>query len=108
MNWWGGVAGATLGWWRRAGISYCLGLWFGRLLVVKWGRFFLIGEAKLERAERFVHRYEAGGIFFARLPPAVPHLISIPAGFIRINFRVFTAITLVASSLRTRILARCG
>ena len=42
------------------------------------------GEA--QRAEHWLHRYEAGGIFFARLLPVIRHLISIPAGIIRMNF----------------------
>ena len=35
-------------------------------------------------------RYEAGGIFFARLLPVIRHLISIPAGIVRMNFTIFS------------------
>jgi Uncharacterized membrane-associated protein len=43
-----------------------------------WGRYFLLSEHKLERAENWIRRYEAGGIFFARLLPVIRHVISIP------------------------------
>ncbi len=36
-----------------------------------------------------MRRYEAGGIFFARLLPVIRHLISIPAGIMRMGFLKF-------------------
>ena len=44
------------------------------------------GPEKLERAEVWLVRYESGGVFFARLLPVIRHLISIPAGIVRMNF----------------------
>ena len=49
---------------------------------------------KLEQAEQWLARYEAGGIFFARLLPVVRHLISIPAGIVRMNFGLFSLMTI--------------
>jgi hypothetical protein len=37
--------------------------------------------------EHWLVRHEA--VFFARLLPIVPHLISIPAGIVRLNFWIF-------------------
>src|ERR1700689_4916545 len=56
MNFWGVVAAGTFGSWLGSAVSYWLSLWLGRLVIVKWGRFFFISEAKLDRAERFMHR----------------------------------------------------
>ena len=78
------------------------------MVIVKWGRFFAISESKLIRAEHWLRRYEAGGIFFARLLPGVRHLISIPAGIVRMNFKVFSAMTLVGSFISCSILAYLG
>jgi membrane protein DedA with SNARE-associated domain len=59
----------------------------------------------MDRAERFVHRYEAGGIFFARLLPVMRHLISIPAGIVGMSFRVFSVMTVVGAAIWCGILA---
>ena len=72
----------------RTGFGYdLLGVpLIGRPSIVKWGRFVIATPKKLEQAEQWLRRYEAGGIFFARLLPVVRHLISIPAGIVRMNF----------------------
>jgi membrane protein DedA with SNARE-associated domain len=108
INFSGVVFAGTLGSWIGAAITYWVSLWVGRLLIVKWGRYFFISEAKLQRAEHWVHRYEAGGIFFARLLPVVRHLISIPAGIIRMNFKVFSVMTIAGSLIWCWVLALWG
>jgi membrane protein DedA with SNARE-associated domain len=108
MSFWGVVLAGTFGSWLGSAITYWISLWVGRLVVVRWGRYFFISEEKLGRAERFVHRYEAGGIFFARLLPVVRHLISIPAGIIRMNFGVFSAMTTIGAFIWCYVLAWMG
>jgi membrane protein DedA with SNARE-associated domain len=108
MSFWGVIFAGTLGSYIGSTITYWVSLWLGRLVVVRWGRYFFVSPEKLERAERFVHRYEAGGIFFARLLPVVRHLISIPAGIIRMNFAVFSVMTIVGSFIWCAVLAWFG
>jgi membrane protein DedA with SNARE-associated domain len=108
FNVWGVIVAGTFGSWLGATITYWVSLWVGRVVIVKWGRFFMVSEVKLERAERWLHRYEAGGIFFARLLPVIRHLISIPAGIIRMNYRTFSVMTLVGSALWCGVLAWFG
>ncbi|MEY2491645.1 MAG: hypothetical protein QOH24_596 [Verrucomicrobiota bacterium] len=108
LNLWGVLAAGTFGSWLGASITYWVSLWLGRIVIVKWGRFFLITESKLERAEVWVRRYSAGGIFFARLLPVIRHLISIPAGIIRMNFTTFSLMTILGSALWCGVLAWFG
>src|SRR5881398_3665955 len=108
LNLWGVIAAGTFGSWLGASITYWVSLWLGRMLIVNWGRFFAISESKLTRAERWLHRYEAGGIFFARLLPVIRHLISIPAGIIRMNFTTFSVMTLAGSALWCSVLTWFG
>ncbi|MHA3770649.1 DedA family protein [Verrucomicrobiota bacterium sgz303538] len=108
MSFWGVVAAGTFGSWLGSAITYWVARWLGRFIIVKWGRYFFINEAKLERAERFMHRYEAGGIFFARLLPVVRHLISIPAGIVRMKFWVFSTMTVIGSFIWCMVLAWFG
>ncbi len=108
MSFWGVVLAGTFGSWLGSAITYWLALWLGRVIIVTWGRFFFIIEGKLERAERFIHRYEAGGIFFARLLPVIRHLISIPAGIVRMNFALFSAMTATGAFVWCFVLAWFG
>lgn len=71
------TAGSLLGSW----ISYEMGKYLGRPVVIKWGRYVFLSERDLDWAERFFHR--AGGewaIFIGRFVPVVRHVISLPAG----------------------------
>ena len=104
----GVILASTLGAYLGAAVMYWLSLWLGRPLVVKFGRFILFPPKKLEEAEHWLARYEAGGIFFARLLPGVRHLISIPAGIVRMNFKVFSVMTFLGSAISCSILAYLG
>lgn len=106
MSFWGVVLSGTLGSWIGSAISYWVALWVGRAFILRFGKWVHITQDKVERAERFVHRYEAGGIFFARLLPVVRHLISIPAGIIKMNFLTFSVMTTVGSFAWCYILAK--
>lgn len=108
LNLWGVIAAGTFGSWLGASITYWVSLWLGRIVIVKWGRFFFVSESKLVRAEMWVNRYAAGGIFFARLLPVVRHLISIPAGIVRMNFGTFSFMTIVGSAIWCGVLAWFG
>src|SRR5204862_165991 len=78
----GVVLAGTLGSYLGSAVTYWASRFIGRPLVVKYGRFVLLSEKKLEQAEHWLARYEAGGVFFARLLPVVRHWISIPAGIV--------------------------
>jgi membrane protein DedA with SNARE-associated domain len=105
---WSIVLVGTLGSWFGSAVMYWLSRWLGRVFILSFGKYAMISEEKLERAEHWLHRYEAGGIFFARLLPVIRHLISIPAGVIRMNFGLFSAMTIAGSAIWCTILAVFG
>lgn len=104
----GVILAGTFGSWLGSAITYWLALIVGRPMVMRFGKFFLMPPEKVERAERFTQRYESGGIFFARLLPVIRHLISIPAGIIRMGFLKFSILTLVGSALWCWVLTVLG
>src|SRR5947208_17173314 len=104
----GVVLAGTLGSYLGSAITYWASRFIGRPLIVKYGRFVLLSPKKLERAEHWLARYEAGGVFFARLLPVVRHLISIPAGVVRMKFGLFSFVTVAGSALLCLILAYLG
>ncbi|MEO6871420.1 MAG: DedA family protein [Chthoniobacterales bacterium] len=99
-----GTAGSYIG----AVFSYWLCLVIGRPFIRRFGKYFLVPEEKLERAEIWLERYETGGVFFARLLPVIRHLISYPAGLVRMNFWKFSMATIAGSGLWCSVLAYLG
>jgi membrane protein DedA with SNARE-associated domain len=101
------IAGA-FGSWLGSAASYWIALWIGRGVIDRWGKYVMISTEKLDRAERFMARYEAGGVFFARLLPVIRHLISIPAGIIRMSFAKFSVVTILGATAWCSVLAWLG
>jgi len=86
-----------------------LGRWPGLARLVKWaGHFVVISPAKVAAAERWAATYGSFGIFFSRILPVVRHLIGIPAGIVRLDYRVYSIYTLVGSGVWCSVLAWVG
>ena len=99
-----GALGSLLG----ATAMYWVARLAGRPLVLKYGRFFLVAPAKVEKAERWAAAYGNFGIFASRMLPVVRHLIGIPAGIVRMNYWRFSLFTLVGSALWCGVLCWLG
>jgi membrane protein DedA with SNARE-associated domain len=104
----GVILAGTLGSYLGAAITYWVSMAVGRPLIQRFGKYFFISPQKLERAEIWLQRYEAGGVFFARLLPVIRHLISIPAGILRMNFSILSLVTVIGSALWCTVLAYLG
>jgi membrane protein DedA with SNARE-associated domain len=108
LNFWGVIIAGTVGSYLGSAITYGVSRAVGRPLVLRYGKYFLLSPEKLARAEAWLARYHAGGIFFARLLPVIRHLISIPAGIVRMNFWTFSWVTTVGSAIWCYVLAVLG
>lgn len=104
----GVILAGTFGSWLGSAITYWVARFVGRPVIMRFGKYFLMTPDKIERAERFTRRYQSGGIFFARLLPVIRHLISIPAGIIRMGFLKFSVLTVIGSALWCWVLAVLG
>jgi len=101
------IAGA-LGSWVGATAMYWASRWAGRPLVLRYGRYIFIPPEKVQAAERWADRFGSAGIFVSRLLPVVRHLIGIPAGIVRMNYKLFSIYTLIGSALWCAILCWVG
>jgi membrane protein DedA with SNARE-associated domain len=102
------VLSGAAGSWIGASVMYWGARWLGRPLVLRLGPFIGISSAKIELAERWAARYESAGVFFSRLLPVIRHLIGIPAGILRMDFRWYALATLAGSLLWCSVLAWLG
>jgi membrane protein DedA with SNARE-associated domain len=101
------LAGAA-GSWLGAAAMYWAARFLGHPAIVRFGRYVGIGPSKLELAERWCSRYGAPGVFFSRLLPVIRHLIGIPTGILRMDFRWYALATLLGSLLWCSVLAWLG
>ncbi|PIP34220.1 DedA family protein [Candidatus Falkowbacteria bacterium CG_4_10_14_0_2_um_filter_48_10] len=104
-----GILGSLLG----ALINYYLAASLGRALILRlaagrFGRIFFIDDEKIKKAENFFLRYGKTSTFFGRFIPAVRQLISLPAGFARMNLFLFASLTALGSACWVLVLAVLG
>lgn len=102
------VVAGTIGSWVGATLMYWASRVAGRPLVLRFGRYVLISPEKVQGAERWASHYGSMGIFISRLLPVVRHLIGIPAGIVRMNYRLFSIYTLLGSGIWCAVLCYIG
>lgn len=99
-----GTAGSYFG----SILNYWLFRQVGQPVLARYGKYFLITAEKLELAENWVMRFGTVGVFTARLLPVVRHLISMPAGALRMPFGKFSLATIGGAGLWCAILSWFG
>ncbi len=99
-----GLAGSLAG----AYVNYFLSFWLGEPFLRRYGKWFFLSPAALDRASELFNRYGAVGTFVCRLLPAIRQLISIPAGIAKMPLGSFTLFTALGAGLWTAVLAGTG
>ncbi|MCI0534828.1 MAG: DedA family protein [Verrucomicrobiales bacterium] len=90
-------------------LSYWMGYYGGKPLVLKVGKYLFLNRHDLEMTERFFHqRRGVWTIFIGRFIPVIRHFISIPAGMGRMPLLPFLAVTLVGATMWNTFLLVCG
>ncbi len=99
-----GTSGSLLG----ALFNYFLAYKYGRVGVLKFGKYFFFTEEKLEKMEQFFVKHGAFSTFFARLIPGVRQLVSLPAGLSKMNLRKFALHTTLGAGIWATVLLLLG
>lgn len=105
--WWVAFAGA-IGCVVGSIPAYYVGMFGGRPLAEKYGRYVLISKKDLDMADRWFDQHGDVIIFIARLLPAVRTFIAFPAGVARMNMPKFIIYTFVGSLIWCWLLAYAG
>ena len=97
MNIWivgvAGAVGCVLG----SMVAYWAGMYGGRPLIEKYGRYVLLSRHDLDIADRWFAKYGEVIVFTARLLPAIRTFIAFPAGVARMNIPRFIFYTFAGS-----------
>ena len=89
----------TLGYLVGSLLGWAIGVYGGRPLLERHGRWFHLAPEKLDRAERWFERWGDWAVFLGRLTPVVRSFISIPAGVFRMPLGRYTLLTLLGSAI---------
>ncbi len=104
----GVVLAGTIGSWVGASVMYWASRLLGRPLLMRYGGWVMITPAKIVAAEAWSAKFGTMGVFVSRLLPVIRHLIGIPAGVVRLDFRWYSLATLVGSAIWCSVLAYVG
>lgn len=102
------IIAGTIGCWLGATIMYWAARFAGRPLFMRYGRLVLITPEKIEGAENWSKHYGSMGVFISRLLPVVRHLIGIPAGIVRMDYRLYSLFTVLGSGIWCSVLSYVG
>jgi len=90
-------------------ISYYLGLYGGKPLVLKVGKYLLLDKHDLEMTEKFFNqRSGSWTLFISRFIPVIRHFVSIPAGMGKMPLLPFVSATLIGATLWNSFLLYLG
>ena len=98
----------TLGYLAGAMGGWAIGLYGGRPLLERRGRWFHLTGEKLDRAERWFERWDDLAVLVGRVTPVIRSFISIPAGVFEMPFARYTALTAIGSAIWAFAFAAIG
>ena len=89
-------------------ISYWLGSYGGRPLLLKYGKYIFFNEHKFTMAENMFNKYGGAAVLICRCLPGVRTFISFPAGVARYPFWKFVIFTIIGTIPWTFLLVWAG
>ena len=104
LAWCAGTAGSLAG----AVFNYYLCYFFGRELVLKYGKYVGITKVKMRKFEAFFKRHGEISTFNCRLIPGIRQYISLPAGLARMNIFKFCLYTALGAGIWVAVLLAVG
>lgn len=99
-----GILGSLAG----AVFNYWLALKFGRVFVLKFGKYFFFKEETLIKMETYFAQHGEISTFVGRLVPVVRQYISLPAGLSKMDLAKFSFYTSLGAGIWVIILTLLG
>ena len=108
-NLWAAIFATSLGSIIGSLLSYWMGYYGGKPLVLKAGKYLLLNKHDLELTENFFHKRQGAlTILISRFIPVIRHFVSIPAGMGKMPLGPFLAMTFIGATIWNTFLLVCG
>jgi membrane protein DedA with SNARE-associated domain len=104
----GVIIASTIGSIFGSVLSYWIGVYGGRPFIERFGKYFLLDKKALNASEKYFEKHGDVTVFICRFIPVVRHIISIPAGFGRMNIWKFSLYTIVGAGMWNAFLTWVG
>lgn len=108
----GMIVAATLGSLTGALILYWVARLIGpvrlRAIITRWQRWIRVTPADLDRAESWFDGHANAAVLICRCVPLIRSIVSIPAGFRRMNIVQFVVYTAIGSAIWNTVLISAG
>lgn len=108
FSWAGAILASSAGSLLGSYLSYLLGQYGFLPLVRKYGKYVLVQEHHVEKAQQFFAKRGMFAVFACRFVPGVRHVSSIPAGAARMPLGPFLAMSVLGATLWNTILLWAG
>lgn len=89
-------------------LNYYLALHLGRRILLRFGKYFLLGPSALDKIETYFAKHGEISTFNGRLIPGVRQYISLPAGLARMHVGKFSLYTSLGAGIWVVILTLLG
>ncbi len=93
-------------------INYTIALSLGRraveTLISKYGKVLLISRNELDRTDKYFYAHGEVTTLIGRLLPGIRHLVSLPAGFSKMNLEKFVLFTAIGAGFWSIVLIYIG
>jgi membrane protein DedA with SNARE-associated domain len=100
--------GSLIGAWALYGIAAWIGPERLEHFLIRYGKWLRLTPDDVAKAERWFDRRAVVAVLVGRCVPLIRSLVSIPAGFRRMDFRVFTLYTAIGSLIWNTALVSAG
>ena len=97
LNLWGVAVAGAVGCVVGSLVAYWVGMYGGRPIIEKYGRYVLLSRHDLDIADRWFASHGEIIVFVSRLLPAIRTFIAFPAGVARMNLTRFVIYTFAGS-----------
>ncbi|MHA1616322.1 MAG: DedA family protein [Candidatus Njordarchaeales archaeon] len=89
-------------------VIYLLSLHYGRLFIIKYGKYLLMDRRHIELTEELFNKYGEIAVMFGRILPVYRELVSVPAGLARMRVSKFFIFTFIGCFVWDAILIYTG
>jgi membrane protein DedA with SNARE-associated domain len=99
-----GTLGATLG----STVAYGIARMVGRPLVDKYGKYILLDQKKVDKADAWFKKWGSWGILIGHAIPGIRSVISFPAGIFKMDLKRFVLFTFLGALIWNTVLSTAG